>query len=169
MDAISMLPPGKRCVRSKMALFLRLWVVRHRYEQLRPFGRTADECLEFHLEQLRESWERVLACQRALGLEVRPFSPEERFEAIYIVSGYVDRALKEVREERPELGALWRAYLGLLDTLSHDGNPFEFGERCQDCLGKVASVIETFKSGFVAAQPQDEPIRFEKALAGLRA
>jgi hypothetical protein len=117
----------------------------------------------YHLEQLREAWERVVSCQHALGLDVRPFSPAEQFEAIYVVSGYVQRALKEVWESQP---AIWSDYLSRLNGLSHELNPFDFGERSQRCLAEIRSLAEYVRTGFF--QPEFEaaaPIPFKSSLA----
>lgn len=156
-----MLPQGKRCVRSKMTLFLRLWVVRHRYEQLRPFGANPEESLEFHLEQLRECWTRVAACQKALGLEVQAFHPEDQFEAIYVVSGYVHRSLAEARSPHPELHTSWDAYLEIFGSLSHDANPYEFSDQSQRCFQRVCAMLDLLKGGFEAPAAGLPPIPFK--------
>jgi hypothetical protein len=128
-----MLPPGTRCVRSKMALFLRLWVTRHRYEQLRPFGRSGGDALRFHLRQLQALWSRVIACQKALGLEVASFHPREHFEAIYVVSGYAQREIESRSNTAIDAGGRWGEYLQHLRSLNHDINPFEFSDICAKC------------------------------------
>lgn len=164
-----MLPSGRRCVRSKVALFLRLWVVRHRYDQLGPFGEDAEERLLYHLEQLRESWERIASCQRALGLEVRPFAPEEQFEAIYVVSGYAQRALNDPQNERPDLLPAWRNYLAVVNALSHEMNPFDFSDRCQRCLEEIRSMVESLKSGVHNGGSEPAPvIPFHRTFAEAR-
>jgi hypothetical protein len=133
MDAISMLRPDARCVRSKLALFLRLWMVRHRYEQMRPFGNSSAESLRFHLRQLQLNWERVLEFQKVLGLDVVAFAPREQFESIYVISAYVERELGSKRNTIIDVTDLWREYARSFSALSHEINPFEFGEACARC------------------------------------
>src|SRR5687768_14755510 len=93
MEALSMLRPDDRTVRGKLQLYLRLWMARQKYEQLRPFGDTSADRIRFHLEQLRACWEQVINFQQALGMEVVRFSPTDKFEFIYVITSFVERDL----------------------------------------------------------------------------
>jgi hypothetical protein len=164
-----MLQPDARCVRSKMGLFLRLWVTRHRYEQLRPYGSNTQECLRFHLRQLQALWARVLSCQRALGLEISAFTPREHFEAVFIVSGYVQREVDSPRNAAFQLTARWRDYVKELESLSHDVNPFEFGEICTRCgriVDELNGCLEKEEDKIIPMHPTPNPA-FDLARAAL--
>ena len=143
MDATLILHPDARCVRSKMSLFVRLWIARYRYEQQRPFGGTPAECLQFHLQQLGECWERVVHFQKAIGLEVIPFAPREQFETIYLVSGYVQREFESADNCIIEGMDIWQEYARLLGMLSHQLNPFDFGEKCTQCSALIRRLAKT--------------------------
>ena len=138
MDAISMLPLNERCVRSKLALFLRLWMARHRYEQGRPFGSGSAECIRYHLNRLRQCWDRVAGFQRALGLDVVSFEPREQFEIIAIASAYVQRELDSPQNTIIDIADAWREYTRLLDGLSHQMNRYDFSDACARCQQIIA-------------------------------
>lgn len=141
-----MLHPDARCVRAKMALFVRLWLARHRYEQLRPFGSTSAENLRFHLRQIQFHWRRICEYQKALGLEVQPFAPQEHFETIYIASAYAQRELESPRNTILDSAGYWRQYVSRLNSLSHETNPFDFSDVCGYCHRLIQEINGTIES-----------------------
>src|SRR5688572_28155806 len=126
MDALIMLAPGERSVRGKLQLFLRLWVARQRYEQLRPFGDTSAQRIRFHLEQLTACWNYIVESQRTLGLEVMLFSPQDKFELVYVITAFADREVNHASNTILNLKPGWTAYQSALARLSHDLNPYDF-------------------------------------------
>ena len=105
-----MLHPDERCVRGKLQLFLRLWVARQKYEGLRPFGDTSAQRIRFHLNQLRAVWDHIIDFQGALGLEVMHFTPNDKFELVYVISAFVERELLQPNNTIIDLPARWSAY-----------------------------------------------------------
>lgn len=136
-----MLRPDDRTVRQKLQLFLRLWVARQKYEQLRPFGDTCADRTRFHLEQLRACWEHVIEAQRALGLEVMHFHPTEKFEMIYVVTAFVEREVLHSSNTILELPQRWHAYQQALRKLSYHLNPYDFSDACSRCHNIVRDII----------------------------
>lgn len=128
-----MLAPDERSVRGKLQLFLRLWVARQRYEQLRPFGNTAAERTRFHLEQLTGCWNQVIEFQRALGMEVLHFNPKDKFELIYVITAFADREVNHPSNTILDIKARWKAYRFALDRLKHELNPYDFCDACSRC------------------------------------
>jgi hypothetical protein len=145
MEVISMLSPADRCVRAKMQLFLRLWIARQKYEGLRPFGSTTAQRLRFHLTRLEECWSRVVAFQKALGLDIVLFAPHDQFELIYLISAFVERELRQADCAVLDATDKWRAYQSALNKLSHDLNPYDFAEISLRCC----TVIQTLNSPVV--------------------
>jgi hypothetical protein len=141
MDALAMIPPRDRSVKAKLQLFLRLWVARQRYEQLRPFGNTSAERIRFHIEQLGGCWDHVVEFQRALGLEVLPFLPRDKFEYIYVISAFVDREVNHPSNTILDIHGRWNAYQYALGRLSHSLNPYDFCDACSRCRKLVAELI----------------------------
>jgi hypothetical protein len=133
MDALAMLAPSERSVRGKLQLFLRLWVARQKYEQLRPFGETTAQKVRFHLDQLLACWNHVLEFQRALGLEVMHFSPREKFELIYVITAFADREINHPSNTILDIRARWAAYQFALSKLSYGLNPYDFCDGCSRC------------------------------------
>jgi hypothetical protein len=140
MEAISMLPPNQRCVRAKLQLFLRLWVARQKYEQLRPYGKTAAARIRFHLAHLEYGWSRIVEFQRVLGLEMAHFCPSDQFETVYVI--FVERELADPDNAMVTLTEKWKAYQAALRKLSYDLNPYEFGETCSRCLAILVDIAE---------------------------
>lgn len=133
-----MLAPSERCVRSKLQLFLRLWVARQKYEGLRPFGgETSAKRVRFHLEQLQACWDRVVEVQKSLSSEIEHFSPMDKFEFIYVISAYIDRELTHKDNTLIGLQAKWSAYQVALRRLNYEMNRFDFADRCQRCQAIV--------------------------------
>lgn len=141
MDALAMLAPSERCVRTKLQLFLRLWMARQKYEQLRPFGDTSAKRIRFHLEQLCACWEHVLEFQRALGMEVIPFGPRDKFELIYVVTAFIDRELRHPENTILDIHGRWDAYQHAMEKLSHELNPYDFADACSRCQKIIAEII----------------------------
>jgi hypothetical protein len=133
MEATAILAPNERSVRGKIQLFLRLWIARQKYEQLRPFGTSSGARLRFHLAHLEYSWSRVVNFQKVLGLDTSQFLPREQFETIYIVSAFASRELRANLCATDRWREKWFAYEKRLSALSHDLNPFDFGEACLHC------------------------------------
>ena len=133
MDALTLLAPSERSVRGKLQLFLRLWVARQRYEQLRPFGETAAQRTRFHLEQLTACWNHVIESQRALGMEVMHFNPREKFELIHVITAFADREVNHPSNTILNIKGRWSAYQFALDRLSHELNPYDFCDACSRC------------------------------------
>ena len=155
MEATSILSPSERCVRSKLQLFMRLWVTRQRYENLRPYGSTCAERIGFHLRQLDACWTRIVEFQKVLGLDVALFHPRDQFEQVYVVSAFVDRELANPENSLLDFAPAWRSYQQALGHLSHELNPFEFGETCT----RIHRVIRSLTN------PETEPaelIRLEE-------
>jgi hypothetical protein len=134
MEALSMLAPSERCVRSKLQLFLRLWVARQKYEGLRPFGgETSAKKIRFHLEQLQACWEQVVEVQKSLSMEVDHFTPMDKFELIYVISAFIERELHQKNNTLIGLQAKWSAYQVALRRLNYEMNRFDFADRCRRC------------------------------------
>ncbi len=133
MDALTMIPPSERSVRGKLQLFLRLWVARQRYEQLRPFGDTAADRTRFHLEQLTACWNNVIELQRALGLEVQHFNPQDKFELIYVITAFADREINHPSNTILDIKPRWSAYQFALTRLTYELNPYDFCDACSRC------------------------------------
>ena len=165
-----MLHPDARCVRAKMTLFMRLWMARYRYEQLRPFGNTPAETLRFHLRQLEIRWRRVTTFQKALGLEVQPFAPQDEFETIYIASAYAQRELESPRNTIIDCTDRWREYLFHLNSLSHEANPFDFSDICAQCHRAIQEINGTLDpdDGKIIPLRQHELPFAERSPAGSR-
>ena len=128
-----MLPPGERCVRGKLQLFLRLWVARQKYETLKPFGTSPTRRLRFHLEQLHACWSHVIEVQKALAMEIEHFTPRDKFELIYVISAFVDRELTDKHSALIGVQARWSAYQHALRRLSFDSNRYDFADACARC------------------------------------
>jgi hypothetical protein len=133
MEALSMLRPDDRTVRGKLQLYLRLWMARQKYEQLRPFGDTSADRIRFHLEQLRACWDQVISFQQALGMEVVRFSPTDKFEFIYVITSFVERDLSHRSNTILNLPGRWKAYQDALKRLNHGLNPYDFADACARC------------------------------------
>jgi hypothetical protein len=136
-----MLAPSERCVRAKLQLFLRLWMARQKYEQLRPFGDSSARRIRFHLQQLCACWDKVLESQRALGMEVIHFGPRDKFELIYVITAFVDRELRHPENTILDLHGRWNAYHQALNKLSYDLNPYDFADACSRCQKLIAEMI----------------------------
>ena len=128
-----MLAPSERCVRSKLQLFLRLWVARQKYESLRPYGDSPAKRIRFHLEQLQGCWDHVLEVQRALGMEVDHFTPTEKFELIYVITAFIDRELNQPSNTLIGVQARWSAYQLALRRLNCQMNRYDFADACVRC------------------------------------
>lgn len=133
MDALAMLAPNERSVRAKLQLFLRLWVARQKYEQLRPFGETSARRIRFHLEQLTGCWNHVVEFQRALGLEVLHFHPQEKFELIYVITAFAEREINHPSNTILDIQSRWSAYQFALGKLSYGLNPYDFCDASSRC------------------------------------
>ena len=134
MEALTMLAPRERGVRSKLQLFLRLWVARQKYEGLRPFGgETSAKRIRFHLEQLQACWDHVVEVQKSLAMEVEHFTPMDKFELIYVISAFIDRELTNKDNTLIGLQAKWSAYQVALRRLNYEMNGYDFADRCQRC------------------------------------
>jgi hypothetical protein len=134
MEALSMLAPSERCVRSKLQLFLRLWVARQKYEGLRPFGgESSAKKIRFHLEQLQACWDHVVEVHKSLSMEVEHFTPMDKFEFIYVISAFIDRELHQKNNTLIGFQAKWSAYQVALRRLNYEMNRFDFADRCRHC------------------------------------
>jgi hypothetical protein len=162
MEAISILGPDERCVRTKLQLFLRLWAARQKYEQNRPFGATPLERLRFHLTHLGICWCKVVQFQRVIGLEVTHFVPRDQFEIIYVVSAFVRRELENSRRELEPFLERWGVYELHFGKLGYGVNPFEFAEICLRCSEAVQE-LERIRVSAAAELP--EPVATGEAIA----
>lgn len=135
-----MLAPSERCVRGKLQLFLRLWVARQKYEGLRPFGETSPKKIKFHLEQLQACWDHVVGFQTTLSMEVEHFTPADKFELIYVITGFVDRELNGKENTLIGMQAKWSAYQFALKRLSYGMNRYDFADACQRCQAIIQSM-----------------------------
>jgi hypothetical protein len=143
MEALSMLAPRERGVRSKLQLFLRLWVARQKYEGLRPFGgESSARKIRFHLEQLQACWDHVVEVQKSLAMEVEHFSPMDKFELIYVISAFIDRELTHKDNTLIGLQAKWSAYQVALRRLNYEMNQYDFADRCQRCQAIIADLCK---------------------------
>ena len=171
MDALTMLAPDERSVRGKLQLFLRLWVARQKYEQLRPFGDTAAQRTRFHLEQLTGCWNHVIEFQRALGLEVMQFNPKDKFELIYVITAFADREINHSSNTILDMPSRWKAYQFALDRLTYDLNPYDFCDACSRCYkllldlflppAEQAEIIPMPRPGVNHLNPNREELRMK--------
>ena len=136
-----MLHPDERCVRGKLQLFLRLWVARQKYEGLRPFGDTSAQRIRFHLNQLRAVWDHIIDFQGALGLEVMHFTPNDKFELVYVISAFVERELVQPNNTIIDLPGRWSAYRKALQKLGHQLNPYDFSDACSRCHKIIVDIV----------------------------
>ena len=141
MDALTMIAPNERCVRARLQLFLRLWMARQKYEQLRPFGDSSVRRVWFHLKQLHACWDHVIEFQRTLGLEVFHFTPRDKFEWIYIINGFVERELRHPENTILEMNARWNTYQAAVNRLSFDLNPYDFCDACSRARKIIADLV----------------------------
>jgi hypothetical protein len=123
-----------------LQLFLRLWVARQKYEDLRPYGETSAERIRFHLSRLHACWGQVAAYQQALGLEIAHFAPADQFELIYVIGAFVDRELQSGQNTILDIQGSWMAYFDSLRMLSYQINPYEFAETCSRCLRIISAL-----------------------------
>ena len=134
MEAISILAPKERCVRSKLQLFLRLWTVRQKYESLKPFGGDKPwKRIQFHLQQLKGCWDAVVEVQKAMGMEVDHFTPADKFELIYVISAFVDRELRSKENTLIGIQTKWSAYQVAIRRLNYELNRYDFSDACKRC------------------------------------
>src|SRR3954466_4201373 len=110
MEAMSILAPNERCVSAKLQLFLRLWVVRQKYEHISPDEGKNGERIRFHLSYLKVCWSKVVEFQKAIGLEILPFMPREEFELIYVISALIEHELQTPRNTIVDSMGRWRNY-----------------------------------------------------------
>lgn len=138
-----MLAPRERGVRSKLQLFLRLWVARQKYEGLRPFGgETSAKKIRFHLQQLQACWDHVVEVHKSLSMEVEHFTPMDKFVMIYVVSAFIERELTNKDNTLIGLQAKWSAYQVALRRLNYEMNRYDFADRCQRCHEIVADMCK---------------------------
>ena len=142
MEAISILAPKERCVRSKLQLFLRLWTVRQKYESLKPFGGDKPwKRIQFHLQQLKGCWDAVVEVQKAMGMEVDHFTPADKFELIYVISAFVDRELRSKENTLIGIQAKWSAYQVAIRRLNYEMNRYDFSDACARCHEIVTEMV----------------------------
>ena len=133
MEAISILAPRERCVRSKLQLLLRLWTVRQKYESLKPYGEKPWKRIQFHLQQLKGCWDQVVEVQKSMGMEVEHFTPTDKFELIYVISAFVERELRCKENTLIGIQAKWSAYQQAIRRLNYEMNRYDFSDACRRC------------------------------------